>query len=104
MKLVSSQPKSKKAKDARIDTAEWRMRKVDEDPSDTASRGAAALLEKLSSIQLAELSFRTVDGTRLRFERASLPSAEQAALLASLGWQIPDKYLPADLRTEQERL
>ena len=26
MKLVSSQPKSKKAKDARIDTAEWRMR------------------------------------------------------------------------------
>jgi len=68
------------------------------------SETTAALLEKLSSIQLAELSFRTVDGTRLRFERASLPSAEQAALLASLGWQIPDKYLPADLRTEQERL
>ena len=28
-------------------TAEWRMRKVDADPSDTVSRDAAALLERL---------------------------------------------------------
>lgn len=28
--------------------AEWRMRKVDADPSDTASRDAAASLEKLA--------------------------------------------------------
>jgi hypothetical protein len=30
-------------------TAEWRMRKADADPSDTASRDAAALLEKLAA-------------------------------------------------------
>ena len=29
--------------------AEWRMRKVDADPTDETSRGAAALLEKLAS-------------------------------------------------------
>jgi hypothetical protein len=30
-------------------TAEWRLRKVDADPSDVASRAAAALLERLAA-------------------------------------------------------
>jgi hypothetical protein len=64
----------------------------------------AALLEKLEPLQLAELSFKTLDGARLRFERASLPTAEQMAILATLGWRIPERYLPPDLRTAPERL
>jgi hypothetical protein len=35
----------------------------------------AALLEKLPSVQLAELSYQTSDGSPLCFERASVPSA-----------------------------
>jgi transposase len=64
----------------------------------------AALLEALERIQLAELSFRTVDGETLRFERSSIPTAAQAALLETLGWPIPAKYLPPDLGTEPARL
>ena len=64
----------------------------------------AALLEKLERIQLAELSFRTLNGERLRFERSSIPTAEQVALLQTLGWPIPPKYLPPDLGTEPARL
>jgi len=64
----------------------------------------AALLEQLAKIQLAEMSFRTAQGERLRYERASIPSPEQQALLDSLGWPIPDHYLPPDLDTEPARL
>jgi transposase len=64
----------------------------------------AALLETLEPVQLAELSFRTTDGERLRFERASVPTAAQQALLDSLGWPIPAHYLPPDLNTEPARL
>ncbi len=64
----------------------------------------AALLEKLAAIQLAEVSFRTAQGERLRYERASIPSAEQQALLDSLGWPIPEHYLPPDLDAEPARL
>jgi transposase len=64
----------------------------------------AALLETLERLQLAELSFRTVEGDRLRFERASIPTAEQHALLTTLGWPIPDRYLPPNLGTEPARL
>jgi transposase len=64
----------------------------------------AALLERLEGIQLAELSFRTAQGERLRYERASIPSAEQQALLDSLGWPIPEQYLTPDLGAEPARL
>jgi len=64
----------------------------------------AALLDKLERVQLAELSFRTPDGETLRFERASIPTAEQAELLSSLGWPIPPRYLPPDLGTDPARL
>jgi transposase len=64
----------------------------------------AALLEKLQRIQLAELSFRTLDGERLRFERSSVPTAEQEALLQTLGSGIPEQYLPPDLGTDPARL
>jgi transposase len=64
----------------------------------------AALLETLERLQLAELSFRTAEGERLRFERASIPTAEQHALLTTLGWPIPDRYLPPNLGTEPARL
>lgn len=64
----------------------------------------AALLEKLERLQLAELSFKTLDGERLRFERASIPTAEQQTLLTTLSWPIPAKYLPPDLGTEPARL
>jgi len=64
----------------------------------------AALLEKLGHVQLAELSFRSTQGELLRFERASLPSAEQQAILDSLGWPIPAPYLPPDLGTDPARL
>jgi transposase len=64
----------------------------------------AALLEKLERIQLAELSFRTLDGERLRFERSAVPTAEQEALLQTLGWEIPEQYLPRDLGTDPARL
>ena len=64
----------------------------------------AALLETLERVQLAELSFRTADGERLRFERASLPATVQQALLDSLGWRIPEQYLPPNLDTEPARL
>lgn len=64
----------------------------------------AALLEKLERIQLAELSFQTLDGERLRFERASVPTAEQETLLQTLGWRIPEQYLPPDLGTDPARL
>lgn len=64
----------------------------------------AALLEKLQPVQLAELSFRTIAGDRLRFERASTPTADQQTLLDTLGWKIPDKYLPPNLDTAPARL
>ena len=64
----------------------------------------AALLESLERVELAELSFHTAAGERLRFERASVPTAEQQALLDSLGWRIPERYLPPDLGTEPARL
>jgi transposase len=67
-------------------------------------RTTAALLEKLEGVQLAELSFRTLDGERLRFERASIPTAEQNGILQTLGWPLPPKYLPPDLDTEPARL
>ncbi|MFI4983389.1 MAG: hypothetical protein ACHQIO_23805, partial [Nevskiales bacterium] len=51
-----------------------------------------ALLETLQDVQLAELSYRTSDGARLRFERASVPSAAQQAILAALGWPLPEQY------------
>lgn len=54
----------------------------------------AALLEAVGDLDLAELSYRTSDGNRLAFERAAVPSAEQQALLQTLGWPIPEKYLP----------
>lgn len=60
----------------------------------------AALLEKLQPIALAELSFQTTDGQRLRFERAAIPDAEQQALLDTLGWRIPEKYLPPNLQAD----
>jgi transposase len=64
----------------------------------------AALLETLESVQLAELSFRTTQGERLRFERASIPTADQQTILDSLGWPIPERYLPPNLDTEPARL
>jgi transposase len=64
----------------------------------------SALLESLERVQLAELSFRTLDGTTLRFERASVPTAEQQRILDSLGWPIPEHYLPPDLGTDPARL
>jgi transposase len=62
----------------------------------------AALLETLQSISLAELSFQTTDGNRLRFERASVPSAAQQAILDALGWPLPDKYLPPNMEAEPQ--
>jgi transposase len=64
----------------------------------------AALLEKLQAVQLAELSYQTSDGSRLCFERASLPSAEQQAILEALGWKIPERYLPPNLEVEPRRV
>jgi len=65
---------------------------------------AAALLEALQPIGLAELSYRTSDGQRLVFERASVPSAEQQALLGSLGWELPAAYLPRNLEVDPRRV
>jgi hypothetical protein len=64
----------------------------------------AALLERLQTVELAELSFRTTAGERLRFERASVPTAEQQAILNTLAWPIPEHYLPPNLGTEPARL
>ena len=64
----------------------------------------SALLDALERVQLAELSFRTLDGTLLRFERASVPTAEQQRILDSLNWPIPEHYLPPDLGTDPARL
>jgi len=64
----------------------------------------AALLEELQSVQLAELSYQTSDGNRLRFERASVPSAAQQAILETLGWKIPERYLPPNLEAEPRRV
>ena len=68
------------------------------------TRTTAALLEALQPLALAELSYRTSDGHRLAFERAAVPSAEQQAMLASLGWPIPEKYLPPNLEAEPRRV
>ena len=64
----------------------------------------AALLEKLQPLQLAELSYQTSDGSRLCFERASVPSTAQQAILDALGWRIPEAYLPPNLDTDPARL
>jgi transposase len=64
----------------------------------------AALLEALQPLALAELSYHTSDGHRLAFERAAVPSAEQQAILTSLGWPIPEKYLPPNLEAEPRRV
>lgn len=63
-----------------------------------------ALLEALRPIGLAELSFQTTDGNRLRFERATVPSAAQQALLTALDWKIPEHYLPPNLEAEPRRV
>jgi hypothetical protein len=64
----------------------------------------AALLEALQPLGLAELSYRTSDGHRLAFERAAVPSAAQQAILTSLGWPIPERYLPPNLEAEPRRV
>lgn len=64
----------------------------------------SALLEALRPIGLAELSFQTTDGNRLRFERAAVPSAAQQAILDALGWKIPEQYLPPNLEAEPRRV
>jgi transposase len=64
----------------------------------------AALLEALQPLGLAELSYRTSDGNRLAFERAAVPSVEQAAILESLSWPIPERYLPPNLEAEPRRV
>lgn len=64
----------------------------------------AALLEALQPLGLAELSYRTSDGIRLVFERAAVPSAAQQAILESLGWPIPERYLPPNLEAEPRRV
>jgi transposase len=64
----------------------------------------AALLEALQPLGLAELSYRTSDGSRLAFERAAVPSAEQQAILESLDWPIPERYLPPNLEAEPRRV
>jgi transposase len=64
----------------------------------------AALLEALQPLGLAELSYQTSDGNRLVFERAAVPSAEQQRLLESLGWPIPERYLPPNLEAEPRRV
>jgi transposase len=64
----------------------------------------AALLEALRPLGLAELSYRTSDGQRLAFERAAVPSAEQQTILDSLGWPIPERYLPPNLEAEPCRV
>jgi transposase len=64
----------------------------------------AALLESLERLQLAEVSFRTLDGERLRFERASVPTAAQQVILDSLAWPISARFLPPNLDTEPARL
>jgi transposase len=63
-----------------------------------------ALLEALRPIGLAELSFQTTDGNRLRFERAAVPTAAQQAILQALDWKIPDRYLPPNLEAEPRRV
>ena len=64
----------------------------------------AAWLETLQPVQLAELSFQTSDGHRLAFERATVPSAAQQAILQALGWPIPDRYLPPNVEAEPRRV
>jgi transposase len=64
----------------------------------------AALLEALRPLGLAELSYRTSDGQRLAFERAAVPSAEQQTILDSLGWPIPERYLPPNLEAGPRRV
>jgi transposase len=64
----------------------------------------AALLETLQPLGLAELSYRTSDGHRLAFERAAVPSAAQQTILDSLGWPIPERYLPPNLEAEPRRV
>ena len=68
------------------------------------SMTTAALLEALSSIGLAELSFQTTDGNQLRFERAAIPSAPQQAILDALAWKIPEQYLPPNMEAEPRRV
>lgn len=64
----------------------------------------AALLEAVADLDLAELSYRTSDGNRLAFERAAVPSAAQQVILQTLGWPIPEKYLPPNLEAEPRRV
>ncbi len=64
----------------------------------------AALLEAVRPLGLAEVSYRTSDGHRLAFERAAVPSVEQQAILDSLGWPIPEHYLPPNLEAEPRRV
>jgi transposase len=64
----------------------------------------AALLKALQPLGLAELSYRTSDGNRLAFERAAVPSAAQQAILESLGWPIPESYLPPNLEAQPRRV
>jgi len=62
------------------------------------------MLEERQRVQLAAVSFRTAGGERLRFERASVPSAVRPAILDTLGWPIPEAYLPPNLDTDPARL
>jgi Transposase DDE domain len=69
-----------------------------------ANLTTTALLETLRPIGLAELSFQTTDGNRLRFERAAVPTAAQQAILQALDWKIPEQYLPPNLEAEPRRV
>jgi len=81
-------------------TIQLRYREQGNDPNLTTS----ALLEALQGVQLAELSYQTSDGSRLCFERASVPSTAQQSILEALGWTIPDRYLPPNLEAEPRRV
>lgn len=58
-----------------------------------------AFLQALQSIQLADVSIQTPDGTRLRYERASIPSATQQEILDTLHWPLPEQWFPRVIGT-----
>ena len=51
-------------------------------------------LEKLSAMQLLDVSFPTTDGRELVFTRYTEPEADQQLLLTQLGWQLPPQAPP----------
>ena len=72
-----------------------RIRKKDPDNPDSGPQdrpmGPAVALKMLHDVQIGDILLETVEGRKLRLRRVARPNAEQAEIIAALGFSLPER-------------